>query len=239
MKHSIILAGGRGERLLPLTQDRPKCMVEVLGNPIMAYQLRWLATHKIEHVVVACGYLHESIQEFFGNGSKFGLKIDYIVEDKPLGRGGAIKRAWLDKIPDAETVLCLNGDNICNLAIDELLEFHRSRNGLATILTTPLRSPYGIVDTSEDGIITGFSEKPELPYNVNAGIYVMSRGILEWLPDVGDHEVDTFPKLAEKKLLMAFKSSCFWKTCDTVKDVNELKKELEGISLPDFFQIAR
>jgi len=219
MRKAIILAGGRGERLRPLTEDRPKCMVEVLGSPIMAYQLRWLRAHDVRSITVACGYLHEMIEAHFGSGAAFGVDMKYVLEDKPLGRGGSLKQAWLQTMGNEETVLCLNGDNISNLNINELYDYHNKYEPLATVVTTPLRSPYGIVQTDDLQTVTGFAEKPTLPYGVNAGIYVMNREILDHFPDVGDHEETTFPKLAQTGRLKAFRSHCFWRTVDTVKDI--------------------
>jgi NDP-sugar pyrophosphorylase family protein len=239
MKRAVILAGGRGERLRPLTQDKPKCMVEILGSPVMAYQLRWLRAYGIDRVVVACGYMHEIIQDYFGNGAKYGVSIEYLVEEKLLGRGGALKRAWLETMEGESTVLCLNGDNVCNLSIKELLEFHLAQKPLATIVSVPLRSPYGVIEVSKDDTISGFTEKPELPYGVNAGIYVMDRGIVSKLPDIGDHETGTFPQLAKEGRLKAFRSRCFWRTVDTVKDVNELNSELENILIGSFLEAPR
>jgi NDP-sugar pyrophosphorylase family protein len=236
MKQAIILAGGRAERMRPLTQDRPKCMVPILGSPVMGYQLRWLKAYGVERVVVACGYMHEIIQEHFGNGTKYGVRLEYLVEHKLLGRGGALKRAWLEAIEGETTVMCLNGDSICNLSINDLLSFHLEKKPLATVVTVPLRSPYGIIDVVDDDTITGFTEKPELPYGVNAGIYMMDHAILEKLPDVGDHETETFPQLAKEGHLKAYRSRCFWRTVDTVKDVNELNNELENILIGSFLQ---
>lgn len=211
-------------------------MIEVLGSPILSYQLRWLSAYGVENVTVACGYLNEMIQSYFGNGVKFGVNIEYVIEDKPLGRGGGMKMALQRSIGNEEYALCLNGDNICNLSLSDFEEFHKKHKPLATILTSPLRSPYGIVETVDDGTITAFSEKPMLPYGVNAGIYIMSREIIPYLPDVGDHEETTFPQLARDGKLKAFRSECFWRTVDTVKDVNELRSELETILLGAFLQ---
>jgi NDP-sugar pyrophosphorylase family protein len=239
MKQAIILAGGRGERLRPLTEDRPKCMIPILGSPVLSYQLRWLRAYGVERVVIACGYLHESIEEHFGNGAKYGISIEYVVEQKLLGRGGALKRAWLEALPAEKTVLCLNGDNVCNLSIKNLLEFHLERKPLASIVTVPLRSPYGVIEVSDNDTISGFREKPELPYGINAGIYLMDQEIIKRLPDVGDHETETFPKLALEGLLKAYRSNCFWRTVDTVKDVNELNNELENMLIGSFLEVPR
>lgn len=239
MKRAIILAGGRGERLRPLTQDRPKCMVEVLGSPILAYQLRWLRAHGVEKVTIACGYLHEMIQAQFGSGTKLGVEITYVIEDSPLGRGGALKRCLTQTASDEDYVVCLNGDNICNLDLNQFEQYHKDNKPYATILTTPLRSPYGIVETSSDNTICAFSEKPVLPYGVNAGIYIMATEIIPFLPDVGDHEELTFPQLAKEGKLKAFKSDCFWRTVDTIKDVNELRIDLENMLLGALLQSGK
>src|SRR3989344_7791153 len=94
VKCAIILAGGKGERLRPLTNDRPKVMIDLAGKPIILWQIEWLKSHGIKTFVVASGYKHEVIEEFLGDGSKFGVKIFYSVEDKPLGTGGATKKAF-------------------------------------------------------------------------------------------------------------------------------------------------
>ncbi|KAF0190263.1 MAG: nucleotidyl transferase [bacterium] len=106
---AIILAGGRGERLSPFTNTRPKGMLEIEGKPILEYQLEWLKKHKVKRVVFACGYLSEVIKEHFGDGGKYSLEIDYSIEKTPLGRGGALKKAW-EKILPGGLVIATNGD---------------------------------------------------------------------------------------------------------------------------------
>ncbi len=231
MKKAIILAGGRGERLRPLTDDRPKTMVEILGNPLLAYQLHWLKSYGIQHVAIACGYQHEIIQKHFGDGSKWDLKIDYLVEEKPLGRGGALKvcMTHLRKSANGGPLIALNGDLITNLPIDDLYKTHTQHKSIATLVTVPLRSPYGIVDIEENSLVTGFREKPELPFWINAGIYLLNSDITDLLPDVGDHEETTLPGLAKSGQLRAYKSKFFWRTVDTAKDLTELTKEIENM----------
>lgn len=229
VKQAIILAGGKGERLRPLTNDRPKAMVEIMGHPIMSYALGWLKKFGVEHVAVSCGYQYEVMQKFFGDGSTFDLKLDYLVEDKPLGRGGGMKNAMRFLCPD-RPVLAFNGDMITSLSIEELYDFHVESRPYATVVTTPLKSPYGIVDINSENSITGFREKPELPFWINAGIYILDPKIVDLLPDVGEHEEQTFPQLASSGGLKAFKSRYFWRTVDTMKDLTELKSELNKLS---------
>lgn len=225
--HAIILAGGRGERLRPFTEDRPKPMVEVLGVPILAYQLQWLHTQGVTEVVIACGYRHEVIQDYFGNGEKWGLRIHYAVEEEPLGRGGAIRHAYgfLSGAPDP--VLATNGDVITNLPLAPVLERHRERDDLATVVLTPYVSTYGLVAVDPGDRVVAFDEKPTLPYWINAGIYVLSAEAIRRFPVVGDHERTAFPALAAERRLGAYKSTAYWKSIDTVKDLSELRSELE------------
>jgi len=228
---AVILAGGRGERLRPLTQDRPKCMVEVNGMPILAYQLNWLREHGIKRVVIACGYLHEVIESYLGNGLKMGIQISYAVENQPLGRGGALKAGLRKLAGTGSSIIAMNGDNICDLAIGDLAQHHLSTGAMVTVVTTKLRSPYGIADIAEDGKISGFREKPELPYFINCGIYMFNPQLMDRLPDKGDHEELTFPALAREGELAAYRSGAYWRTIDTMKDLSELQADLINLNL--------
>lgn len=239
MSRAIILAGGKGERLRPFTEDRPKGMIPVLGNPLLAFQMRLLSTHGFNSVTICCGYRHEVIKDYFGDGAKHGVKIEYLVEDEPLGRGGALRSALehIQPLPN-ESVVAMNGDSLTNLNISELMAFHKQHKPAATLVTVPLRSPYGVVDVADDATVNGFREKPELPFWINAGIYALTASILKDLPEVGDHEVLTFPRLSEQGDLKAFRTRAFWKTIDTVKDLTEARAEFEQMLFGAFFQPA-
>lgn len=231
---AIILAGGKGERLRPFTTDRPKAMVEILGVPLLGYQLQWLQTQGVTDIIVACGYRHEVIEEYFGAGEKWGVRIQYAVEPQPLGRGGALKLAFGLLREGEDICLATNGDVITNVRLRPLLQAHRDSGCLATVVLAPFISPYGIVEVDDGEKIVAFREKPELPYWVNAGIYVLSREIERLLPDQGDHEDATFPRLAAEQQLGAFKSRSYWRAVDTVKDLSEVHKELEQRLLTSF-----
>lgn len=231
---AIILAGGQGERLRPFTSDRPKPMVEILGIPILGYQLQWLQSQGVTEVIVACGYRHEVIEEYFGDGEKWGVQIQYAVESQPLGRGGALKKAFGLLRAGEDVCLATNGDVITNVRLRPVLQAHRENESMATVVLAPFISPYGIVEVDKDDKIVGFHEKPELPYWINAGIYVLSREIASLLPDQGDHEDSTFPKLAAERRLGAFRSRSYWRSVDTVKDLSEVQKELEQRLLTSF-----
>lgn len=236
MNRAIILAGGKGERLRPYTEDRPKCMIPVLGNPLLGFQLRLLSSYGFNRISICCGYLNEVLQEHFGDGTKYGVKIDYLVEETPLGRGGALRRALESIPPSPEPVLAMNGDLLTNLNLADLIAFHKQHNPMATIVSVPLRSPYGILEVTGESTVSGFTEKPELPFWINAGIYLLNPAILKELPEVGDHETSTFPQLAENGALRVFKTRAFWRTIDTVKDLTETRNEFEQLVFGAFLQ---
>lgn len=228
IKHAIILAGGKGERLRPYTNDRPKPMVEILGKPILAYQLSQLKKAGIYEIVFATSYKREALQKHLDSGERYGIKALFSVEETPLGRGGGIKKAMKMLPSDWENVVIANGDNLWKLDLLGLIKKHQEKRAIATIVVVPLKSPYGIVEFNASDQILGFKEKPILPHWVNAGIYIFSREIESLLPDEGDHEIETFPKLPSSRFLV-FKSTDYWRGVDTVKDLTEAEKEIAEI----------
>jgi NDP-sugar pyrophosphorylase family protein len=223
---AIILAGGKGERLRPLTLDRPKVMVEVGGQPILYWQIEWLKSHGIKNFVLAVSYKREVIQDFWGDGSKFGIQIDYSIEESPLGRGGAIKQALKSPLlADAEDVIVTNGDIITKFNISQMMDKHQSENGLVTLLLVPYLSRWGVVKIDASDHVIGFEEKPRLPYWINGGVYVFSKEIQAILPDLGDHESETFPKI-DKERFLGFKDEGFWRAVDVIKDRSEAEEFL-------------
>lgn len=231
---AIILAGGKGERLRPFTQDRPKCMVEVLGVPLLGYQLEWLSAQGVTDAIISCGYRHEVIEQYFGGGEKWGVRLQYSVESQPLGRGGALKLAFQLLALGEDLCLATNGDVVTNVRLKPLIQAHRQNGCLATVVLAPFISPYGIVEVDAEDRVVAFHEKPELPYWMNAGIYVLSREVEPLLPDQGDHEDSTFPRLAQERRLGAYKSRAYWRSVDTVKDISEVSKELEKRLMTSF-----
>ncbi len=222
---AIVLAGGKGERLRPLTSDRPKSMVPLLGTPILEHQVAWLRESGVTQIVVACGYLHEVIEGYFGDGSRWGVRLRYSVEEEPLGRGGALKLAYRQVPPSEPFVIATNGDNVNTQPLGAMVRQHQRTGAVGTLLLTQLRSPYGIVQQRGKRIV-GFREKPLLPHWLSAGVYVLSREFFVDLPDAGDHEDELFPRLAAEGRLYAFRSHAYWKAIDTVKDLNEAAAQL-------------
>lgn len=227
---AIVLAGGRGERLRPLTSDRPKPMISVIGQPLLHHSFVWLKKSGITRIVISCGYRHEVIREHFQDGSSLGLSISYSIEERPLGRGGGVKLASKMLGQTAERVLVINGDMITDLPLADLTRFHEQSRSSVTMATVPLLSPYGIVESDEQNNVVSFREKPALPYWINAGIYLIEPEILSEFPDEGDHEEALFPRLAEQQRLKSYRFKGFWRTIDTAKDLADLEKELAALS---------
>lgn len=224
---AIILAGGKGERLRPLTNDKPKVMVCVAGKPILLWQIEWLKSHGINKFVLTVSYKYEVIQEFLGDGSKFDIKVDYSIEETPLGRGGAIKKGFKSSlINEADDVIVTNGDVITKMDLSKLIDNHLKKQAMVTMLVVPYISRWGIVKIDDDNCILGFEEKPKLPYWINGGIYVFNKKIEPLLPEVGDHEIETFPKIPKEKFL-SFKDEGFWRAVDVIKDRSEAENFLE------------
>jgi NDP-sugar pyrophosphorylase family protein len=235
MANVIILAGGKGERMRPVTEDKPKSMVSVMGKPLLACLFQWLSAYGFRNITLACGYRYEVIQNYFGDGSSHGVQINYLIEDEPLGSGGAIKNALRFLSPLKEPVLVVNGDAITNLNLSDLFAYHEAKRGKLTVVSVPMPSPYGVVDFNDRGLVTGFREKPTLPHWANAGIYVIDPSIYDLLPDRGDHEVTTMPVLAERGQMHAFKTHSFWRAMDTVRDITELRADMEKLFFTLFF----
>ena len=223
--YAVLIAGGRGERLRPLTSNVPKPMVAVAGKPIIQHQIEWYLAQDIDHFVISCGYLHEVIESHFGDGTSLGVSITYAIEDTPMGRGGGL-RLGMQQIPqNEELVLASNADILTEQQLNPMLKQHREDQNVATILLAPYVSQFGIVEVDGQKVLS-FTTNPVLPHWINGGIYVLSRAFEDHLPNVGDHEDTTFPELASKGLLGAFMSTARWRGMDSVKDHANLEKEL-------------
>lgn len=172
-QQAIVLAGGKGERLWPLTRKKPKPMVEVAGKPLIVHHLNWLCSQGVQEVILACGYQAETIVRFLNRNQPNCLRIRYSIEDKPLGRGGAIKQAALRLSQINEPVIISQADIITDIPVKEAVSSHLSFNAVLTMVVVPYRSRYGVVDIDPDGSVQAFREKPRLPYWANTGIFVV------------------------------------------------------------------
>lgn len=229
MVQALILAGGYGKRLRPLTLETPKPLLEVAGKPVIVWQLEWLRSAGIERVVVLAGYLKEKLVEALGSGQRFGVRLVYVVEEEPLGTGGALRNA-AHLIEREDYSIVVNGDVLTNIDPRALVRALESSGAVAAIATVPLRSPYGILDIGEDGRVRGFIEKPVVrDYWMNAGVYAFTPEIVGYLPERGDIEKRGFPELAGEGRLVAVKYDTppyYWRSIDTHKDLEEASREL-------------
>jgi NDP-sugar pyrophosphorylase family protein len=225
---AVILAGGMGKRLRPLTDRYPKPLLQVSGVPIILWQLNWLKQNNITDVVMLVGYLKEKIINYVNYGSRFGMNIDFVLEKTPLGTGGALKNAKT-KLEDEQKFVMINGDILTNLNLRKL--FGRVDKEIkASIAVVPLQSSFGVIDIADDDKIQCFREKPLLDgYWMNAGVYCLSASIFDYLPDEGNIEATAFPKLAVEGDLKAVRySDAFWISIDSHKDMESAARELKN-----------
>jgi mannose-1-phosphate guanylyltransferase len=225
---TVILAGGLGKRLRPLTTDRPKPMIQIKDRPIIELQVNWLKKFGMTDIILLVGHLKEKIKYHLADGKKFGVNISYIEEHVPLGTGGALKNAKNEIIQNGNTnkgFFVINGD-----ILTDLDPFTISEKGSMTLALVPLKSTFGIVETNGD-LVSKFVEKPSIKHMwVNAGIYYFSNEIFDYLPDKGNLETVTLPMLVEKQKLKAKKfSNNYWRSIDSHKDVEEASKEIEHL----------
>ncbi|WAM36025.1 sugar phosphate nucleotidyltransferase [Caldicellulosiruptor acetigenus] len=214
----VIMAGGSGTRLRPLTVSLPKPMIPFFGRPVMEYAVKLLKTHDIFEIATTLQYHPDKIINYFEDGQKWGVRIQHFVEDRPLGTAGSVKNAkgFLD-----ETFVVLSGDGITNADLTKAIEFHKQKGSKVTIVLKEVEIPieYGIVLTDEEGRIQRFFEKPswsEVFSNLaNTGIYIIEPEILDYIEDGNpyDFSKDLFPKLLKEKVPMfGFKMDGYW--CD-------------------------
>lgn len=225
----VILAGGLGKRLRPITDERPKPMIEVCDRPIIEWQIRWFKNHEIDEIVICVGYLKERIIDYIGSGSRFGVRVGYAVEEEPLGTGGALKNARsLIKSSRDEGFFMVNGDILTDLDPNALK--HTSSSALALV---PLKSPYGVIELDKSGLVTGFVEKPLINDRwINAGVYFFTSDVFDILPDHGNIETSALPVMAQNRILMGVTfSTSFWRSVDSHKDMEEATKEIQGSGL--------
>ncbi len=187
-KRAVILAGGTGTRLRPYTVVLPKPMMPIGDYPILEVVIRQLVSHGFDHITLAVNHQAELLQAFFGDGSKWHVRIDYSLEDHALGTMGPLRL-----IPDLpKHFLVMNGDVLTDLNYSEFYLEHTVNDELFTISSYRREQPidYGVLETSDDGKLKGFFEKPTRHYEVSMGIYMISRDVLRYLPDAMPYGFD-------------------------------------------------
>jgi len=231
---AVILVGGEGTRLHPLTCNTPKAMVPVLNTPFLEHVIGHLGEHGVVDIVLAMGHLAGPIESYLGDGSRFGVRLHYSIEDDPLGSAGAVKYAerYLD-----ETFLVLNGDIFAELDFGAMVEFHRERRAKVTIALTPVADPtsYGLVETDTRSKVTRFMEKPrpeDVTTNmINAGAWLVEPALLAQIPSQAkvSFERNIFPQLlADSEPVHAFTSDGYWMDVGTPEKYLQLHRDLLG-----------
>ena len=229
---AVVMAGGEGSRLRPLTIGRPKPMVPLVNQPAMGHILRLLKRHGILEVVVTLQYMADVIQDYFGDGSALGMRLRYSIEETPLGTAGSVKNAqeFLD-----EPFIIISGDALTDFDLTQVIQFHERVGALATITLYRVPNPleYGVVITDAQGRITQFLEKPSwgevISDTVNTGIYVLQPEALERVPagHPFDFSKDLFPILLERRdPLYGFVADGYW--CD-IGDIQEYMRACEDL----------
>ncbi|MCO5316023.1 MAG: NDP-sugar synthase [Solirubrobacterales bacterium] len=195
---ALVLVGGQGSRLRPLTAEIPKPVLPLAGRPFLGYMIDWLERYGVDHIVFACGFLPDQMRQVLGESSANGTRFTYLVEPEALDTAGAIRFA-LEHLD--ETFFALNGDSLADLDLGLLLQHHREHGAKATLGLYPVEdaSPYGLVELTPDGEVTGFFEKPEAGRSglISAGMYVLDREVIAALPEGRPISIEreVFPKL--------------------------------------------
>tara|TARA_B110001454_G_scaffold144378_1_gene134028 strand:+ start:686 stop:1354 length:669 start_codon:yes stop_codon:yes gene_type:complete len=218
---AIILAGGRGKRLKPITDYVPKPLVPINNIPIIEWQMKYLKNFGIDEVIVCSGYKTKMIENYLSM-KELGIKIKYSIEKSPLGTGGAIKKAG--KMIKDDNFVVINGDIITNINLKKLVKLPNS------IAAIELKTKYGILEIENNKIIN-FREKKEISKTwMNAGIYYLQKNILKELPVKGDIEKTLFPDFAKKGNLNTIKfKNTKWHSIDSFKDIEDCALEIEKI----------
>ena len=238
---ALILIGGIGTRLRPLTCHSPKPLLPILNRPFLEYQFMLLKKHKITDVTLCVAYLSHEFENYFGSGKKWGLNIKYVHEKQPLGTAGAVKNAG--KFLTEPTVI-FNGDILTDVDLTSMSRYHRKNGAFVTISLTRVKDPtsFGLVETDKSGKIERFLEKPswdEITCNtINAGIYIFEPGILDYIPAGINYSLErgVFPALLEQgRSLYGFTSKGYWLDIGTIDKYLQAHQDLMAgcLNLPN------
>jgi mannose-1-phosphate guanylyltransferase len=195
---AVILAGGLGTRLRPLTNKKPKPMLPLGKKPLLEYLIKWIKKNGVKDIVLCVSYLHETIEKYFEDGSKFGVKIEYAVSRKPLSTAGQLKTAQ-KFITD--TFVCIYGDSLFNFSLRNMIADHKKKNCITTMSLYEHKTSikYGVIETKNNGLVLSWNEKPEIKSKINMGCYVMEPSILNFIPKNKKYGMDDVIKKAISK----------------------------------------
>ena len=199
---AVILAGGLGTRLQPYTTFLPKPMLPLGEKPILEHLVDWTRKNGIKSVVLCVSYLRKTIEDYFEDGKRFGVSIEYAVSNRPLATAGQLKTA--EKFID-DTFVCMYGDSIFDFNLRSMINQHKQKKSFVTMSLYEYKTnlPYGVIETTKTGKVIAWNEKPEIKANVNMGCYVMEPGVMELIPKNIPYGMDDVIKKAmiKKKLV--------------------------------------
>ncbi|WP_100182394.1 nucleotidyltransferase family protein [Candidatus Nitrosotenuis aquarius] len=202
---AVILAGGLGTRLQPYTTFLPKPMLPLGEKPLLEHLIEWLRRNKVEEIVLCVSYLRKTIEDYFEDGSRFGVKVEYAIADKPLATAGQLKTA--ESFVD-DTFVCVYGDSVFNFDLKKMIAQHKAKKSFITMSLHQYKTnlKYGVIETAKSGKVTVWNEKPEIKANINIGCYVMEPGVFSYIPQAKPYGMDDVIKkaLARKKDVGSF-----------------------------------
>jgi len=236
---AVILCGGEGTRLRPYTYTVPKPMLWLGTRHILEYSVEHLRKSGITDIILSVGYLKEQIMDHFGDGSKFGVKITYFIEDAPLYTAGAL---YPHKDQFKETFLVFMGDHITNINIEKFVKAHKKSGAVATIAAKKRKTSleYGIIEANDDDVVTSFKEKPVINYLINTGMYVLEPKVLDYIEPKEDFAKNIFPRLLEagEKVTVYKFSREYWMDIGRVKDYERMRELFSVADLATQFPIS-
>ncbi len=213
---AVIMAGGRGSRLMPLTKDIPKPMVKIIDKPVLEHTIELLKKHEINEIAITLGYMPECIIDYFGDGRKWDVDITYFIEDSPLGTAGGVKRTHNFV---GEDFLVMSGDAYTEINLTKAIRFHYAKEAIFTLIAQPHQNPvgFGTLEIDINNRISAFIEKPAkvAPSLINTGIYVINKSVLSLIPEgFYDFGRQLIPRLGDK--VFAYIDYAYWSDIGTL-----------------------
>jgi mannose-1-phosphate guanylyltransferase len=226
---AVILVGGKGTRLRPLTSDRPKPIVPVVDRPFLAHMLEWVARHGMTDVVLCCGFKSDKVVEAIGDGSRYGVHVTWVFEPEPRGTAGAVKMAEEHL---QERFMLINGDVLTDMDLSAQIEAHERTGAVATLALVPVEDPsaYGLVRLEDDGRVRGFLEKPKLEDIdtdlISAGAYVLERSVMDMIPAGREVSIEreVWPHLVGEGLYGHVHRGAYW------MDIGTPERYVQGVA---------
>jgi len=226
---AIILAGGRGKRLRPITDKIPKPLIPINNKPLIERTIKYLKKYGITEIIISSGYKSNLIEKFLKKKKNFGCDIVFSVEKTPLGTGGAVRKAL--RFVDEESFIVLNGDIVTNIDLKKILKKPN------TIATNELKTKFGTMNIQNNKILKFNEKKDVTDVWMNPGIYHLSKNIEKIIPRKGSLEGTVFPKMAKNKTLETIKfKNVLWFSIDSHKDIEECSKEIKSKKYSKYFK---